>query len=316
MTSIITLTINPAVDVATSVDRVEPTRKLYCGGIRYSAGGGGINVARTVRCLGGDVAAVYPVGGSMGRFLHSLLDAEGVESVIVPVTGETREDIAVFETSTRKQYRFVLEGAPMGEALWQRCIDAVTRHAGRSAFLVASGSLPPRVPHNFYARIATLARGSGSRMVLDTSGAALKASLEEGVYLVKPNLRELRLLTGAALADQASRVGACRKLVADGKAEVVALTMGEEGALLVTAERVLSAAPLAIDVAGTVGAGDSFVGGMVWALAEGRTLDDAFRYGVAAASATLLANHAVSCSAADVERLTRQIEIEEIGARG
>src|ERR1019366_10000825 len=236
MESIVTLTANPAIDVSTGVEEIVPTRKLRCTAARRDAGGGGINVARVVRRLGSEVAAIYPAGGSTGRLLAELVEREGVRSVAIAVRPETREDFTVQERKSGNQYRFVLPGSPLAEPEWQACLDALKAIAGRPRFVVGSGSLPPGVPDDFYARAARIAKADGAKMVVDTSGPAFAAALTEGVYLVKPNLRELQELTQVPLSDQAAQIKACRTLIETGAAEVVALTLGAHGALLVTRE--------------------------------------------------------------------------------
>jgi 6-phosphofructokinase 2 len=309
MEAIVTLTANPAIDVCTAAKEIVPTRKLRCTAARRDAGGGGINVARVVRRLGSEVAAIYPAGGSTGTLLESLVGREGVRSVAIPIAQETREDFTVLERKSGDQYRFVLPGSPLTEPEWQACLDALRTMDELPPFVVGSGSLPPGMPDDFYARAARIAKAGGARMVVDTSGQALVAALKEGVYLVKPNLRELQELTHAALSGQAERISACRGLIAAGSAEVVALTLGAQGALLVTRDAAHLARSPQIEPVSAVGAGDSFVGGMVWRLAAGGGIADAFRYGVAAGCAAVLNPGTELCHAGDVTRLYERIEL-------
>lgn len=307
MTDILTVTMNPAVDIATSTDRVVPTHKLRCDVPQRHPGGGGVNVARVVHRLAGDCAALYPAGGASGEFMRQLLDEEGVTSICVGITGETRESFSVSERSTGQEYRFVLPGPALLSHEWQACLDRVAGLDEAPRYLVASGSLPPGVPSDFYARLTRLVKPLGVKVVLDTSGPALAAALEEGVYLVKPSLRELRDLFGQPLETEVQWRRAAEQLVEQGKAQVVVLSLGEGGAWLVTAEGACFAPSLPIKVVGTIGAGDSFVGAMVWALAQGLDLKDAFRYGVAAGSAALLTGGTGLCLPADVARLHGEV---------
>jgi 6-phosphofructokinase 2 len=313
MSDVVTLTLNPAIDLSTSVDRVEPVRKLRCGPGRRDPGGGGVNVARAASRLGCDVTAVYPIGGEVGAMLRRLLDGEGIASLTVPIEGETREDVTVLDQASGEQYRFVLPGPPLLASEWAACLRALRSLGPGPAYVCASGSLPPGAPDDAYAQVAALAAEWGARFLLDTSGAALKAALGAPAYLIKPNLRELRELTGAALEDQAAMIRACRGLIARGHVEVVALSLGADGALLVSGDQAWRAPALAIRPASTVGAGDSFLGAMVWALAAGRPLDEAFRWAVAGGSAALLAPGTELCLAADVARLVSQVMVEAVG---
>lgn len=309
MESIVTLTANPAIDICTAAEEIAPTRKLRCTAARRDAGGGGINVARVARRLGSEVAAIYPAGGATGALLERLVEREGVRSVAIVVAEETREDFTVLEQKSGYQYRFVLPGAPLAEPEWQACLDALKAMVKLPPFVVASGSLPPGVPDDFYARAARIAKAGGAKMILDTSGKALAAALQGGVYLVKPSLRELQELTHAPLSDQAERLSACRGLIESGGAEAVALTLGASGALLVTRDAAHLAPAPPVEPVSAVGAGDSFVGGMVFSLAAGHGIADAFRYGVAAGSAAVLNPGTELCHAGDVRRLYECIEL-------
>jgi 6-phosphofructokinase 2 len=309
---IVTLTINPAIDLFVNVERVEPTRKMRCSAPKRDPGGGGINVARVAHRLGSNVVAIYPTGGAIGKLLHRLVDREGIESLVTPSHVETRENFTAYEKSTGEQYRFVLPGSTLHRAEWEAVLDKLATMPAKPKFVVASGSVPPGVPEDFFARVARLAKTLGAQCVIDTSGPALKAALAEGVSLIKPNLVELSDLVGASLGNDDARIAACSKLVSDGRTKGVALTLGEQGALLVTADKVLRAQPLAIEAVSTVGAGDSFVGGFVAALVSGGSMQEAFRVAVAAASAAVLSPGTELCHEADVQRLLPDVKITEI----
>lgn len=311
-TDILTLTMNPALDVSTSTDKVRDTHKLRCAAAQFHPGGGGINVARVLHRLGSNCLALYPSGGTTGQRLGQLLDEEQVRHQGLPMAGETRESFSVHETSSGKDFRFVLPGPTLSPTEWQACLDRVGACEAPPAWVVASGSLPPGVPDDLYAQLARLARARGSRVVVDTSGPALAAALAEGVYLVKPSLRELRELTGMPLDSDAQRLDAARQIISRGQAELVALSLGEEGALLVTAGQALRAQAVPVTVASTIGAGDSFVGGLVWALDRQAGLEQAFRYAMAAGAAALLTPGTALCQPADVERLCRQVVVTPV----
>jgi 6-phosphofructokinase 2 len=312
MTDIVTLTMNPAVDLSTSVARVVPVHKLRCSPAERDPGGGGINVARVATRLGADVKAIYPRGGETGATLRRLIDGEGIASLAVHVAGETREDITVFEEETGEQFRFVFPGPELSEAEWRRCLTAISLLKGQPAFFVASGSLPPGVPSDFYAEAARAAKASGAKVIIDTSGPALGFALDEGVYLIKPNLRELRQMTGQPLDDRNSCIEAARQLVNAGRTQVVALSLGHDGALFVTGDGAWRAPALKVELVSAVGAGDSFVGGLAWSLASGHDLEQAFRYALAAGSAALLTPGTELSRAEDVHRLHGDVVLERL----
>ena len=307
MADVVTVTLNPAIDISSSVDQVVPIRKLRCKPERREAGGGGINVARVARRLGVDVAAIYPAGGSTGILLRHLLEAEGVASLAVDSAGDTREDFTILDESTGEQFRFVFPGPQLDAAVLARVTDLVGSLAPVPQYLVASGSLPRGAPEGSLADLARLAKRRGCRMVLDASGPALRQALEAGVYLVKPNLRELSELVGRRLDTEREWQDAAAVLVESGKAEVVALTLGHLGALLATRRGVLRLPAIAIKMASAVGAGDSFLGGIMAALVHGRGMTEAFRYGLAAASAAVQQPGTALCTREDVARLVERV---------
>lgn len=312
MPDIVTLTINPAVDIFVNVERVEPTRKLRCSAPKRDPGGGGINVARAAHRLGGDVAAIYPIGGAIGKLLQRLVEREGIDSVVTPSHVETRENFTAYEQHSGQQYRFVLPGSALHRAEWEACLDKLATLPAKPKFVVASGSIPPGVPDDFYAMVARHAKRLGARTVLDTSGPALGAALDEGVFLIKPNQNELAEFLGKPLASDADRIAACRKLISAGRTQAVALTLGEDGALLVTADEILRAAPMKIEVVSAVGAGDCFLGGMMAALAAGQPMKEAFRMAVAAGSAAVMTTGTELCREEDVRRLFADVKISAV----
>ncbi len=307
---VLCLTMNPSVDVSTHTDRVVPVDKLRCGLAQRDAGGGGLNVAQVVQRLGGHSSAMFPAGGAAGEWLVSHLQATGLPVRRIALADDTRENFTVQALDTGAEFRFVLPGPTLTENEWTACLNAIEGLAHMPAFVVASGSLPPGVPTDFYARLAVIVRSRGSRLVLDSSGLALAAGVAAGVYLVKPNLRELRDLTHLPLDTPGQWRDAAQALVDQGLAEVVALTLGEQGALLVTREGAWRAEALPITVASSVGAGDSFVGALVWALQRGESLSEAFTWAMAAGSAALLTPGTGLCLPDDVHRLRAQVRMQ------
>jgi 6-phosphofructokinase 2 len=306
---IVTITPNPAVDVSTSVERIVPVSKLRGTHQRRDPGGGGINVARVIRRLGGDVCTLYPIGGVIGDLLRKLLDNEGITSRTFPIAEDTREDFFVSEISTHQPYRFILPGPQLKESEWQECLRLVSALEPFPRFVVASGSLPGGVPDDFYARLARIAKQRGARMILDTSGQPLIAAVAEGVDMIKPNLREMRELADREPSDATEWEAAAEALVHSGKLDTIALTMGHLGAVLVTRDRVLRAPPLAITPVSAVGAGDSFLGALVSSLASAADLEQCFRRAVAAGAAALLNPGTALCQPDDVKRLAAQVTI-------
>lgn len=295
---------NPALDVSTSAAAVRPTHKLRCAAPRFDPGGGGINVARTITALGGEVLAIFPSGGAPGQRIETLLERQGVSFQALPIVGTTRESFTVVDRSSGEQYRFVLPGPALSDAERRACVGAVMKQT-QAKWLVASGSLPPGVGDGFYAELAHFCRSNGVRMVLDTSGPALAACRGARLFLAKPSLSELAGLAGHAIEDEEAELAAARAVREAGLADNLIVSLGERGALLVTADGHVRMPAIAVVAQSAVGAGDAMLGAVVLALSRGKALADAVRYGVAAGAAAMLTPGTELVRADDVDRLCR-----------
>jgi 6-phosphofructokinase 2 len=295
---------NPALDIATETERIVPAHKLRCGEPRYDPGGGGINVARAVHRLGGDAIAVFPVGGLSGEMLCRLVADEGVPHAAVAVDGITRESFAVVEQQSGKQYRFLLPGPRLGARDLARCLDELAAHVAGADYLVASGSLPPGCPTDFYAGIGDLAQKHDARFVVDASGPALSGA-GTGAFLIKASQRELEELSGTGIATEGEQERAAREVIERGCAEILVVSLGAEGALLATREGIRRFPAIPVPALSSIGAGDSMLAGIVLSLVRGWTLTDAVRFGLAAGAATLLRPGTELCRLEDTERLYR-----------
>ena len=299
---IVTLCMNPALDITTSTDVVRPTDKLRCAAARYDPGGGGINVAHVAQVLGATSTAVFPAGGPAGELVHNLLVAEGVTVQRVPIGGSTRESFTVNEVSTERQYRFVLPGPQLTVTEQTECLLQLRRAAASASIVVASGSLPPGIPEDFYQQVADACAELGALFALDTSGGGLK-HVNAGVFLLKPSVRELRDCTGRALSTEAEQLGAARELIERGAARHVLVSRGAEGALLVSRDAAQRFAPVQVPPGSGVGAGDAMLAGVAVGLIRGWSLTEATRLGVAAGAAMLLTPGTAPCTREDTERL-------------
>lgn len=305
---IATLTVNPAIDDSSVVDHVLPTIKLRTREERFDPGGGGVNVARVIRELGGDPFALYLAGGVTGPVFEGLLARTGVWGERLSIAGDTRIAHVVHETGTGLEYRFTPRGPEVAEAEWRACLERTA--ALDTEILVLSGSLAPGMPADFYARVIRAVRPRGVRVAVDTSGPALFHALREGVWLAKPNLAEAEALMGRR-AGEGEEAELARELAGRFSVEILAVTLGHRGAVLVHGGRVLRLPAPQVPTVSTVGAGDAFTGAMVWALAEGRTVEEALRWGVAAGAATALTPGTGLCCRADVEGLLAELPAPE-----
>ena len=286
MVNIITLTANPALDLYAELDRVRPNEKLRLRDVKKDPGGGGVNVARVIHRLGDSARAIFARGGFTGDLHAKLLDREGVECDPLNIQNEMRQSVSVLETDSGDLYRFGYPGAELSESEYQALLDKVA-DGEAGGFLVASGSLPPGVPDDFYARLSERARQRDLRFVLDTSGPALAEGLRGGAYLVKPNRKELADLAGRRGGTDAETEEILRGVLADYPVEVIVLSLGPEGAMLATADGIRHFPAAEVETVSTIGAGDSMVAGIVYQLARGEELEAAVRYGIACGASTL-----------------------------
>lgn len=306
MASIVTVTLNPCIDGASEAERVQPTRKTRTHNDRFEPGGGGINVARVIQELGGEATPVYFSGGATGPVLDAMLRASGFEPRPVTINDHTRVSLAVFDTSSSLEYRFVPEGPLVTFAEWDALRSTVSEIS--CEWLVISGSTPRGLDPSCVAELCAEGADRGARIAVDTSGPALAAVLEAGTAdLVKPSIGEFRALTGLALQSLEDVEAASRKTLAQSNLRWLAVTLGHDGALLTTAEDALFLRPPLLPVKSATGAGDSFLGALVHGLASEMPLKDAFRLAVAAGSATVLTPGTGLCRNDDVMDLYRRL---------
>lgn len=303
---ILTLTMNPALDKSATVESVAAERKLRCGPPSFFPGGGGINVSRAIKYLGGNATACYLTGGPFGQMLQRLLDQEGITQQPLEIGGLTRESFTVLETATDQQYRFSVPGPQVRECEWQGALQALADVEPVPAYVVASGSLPPGVPRDFYGRVREITNQLDARLIVDTYGEPLREAVDRGVFLVKPNMRELGMLAGRAIESETDQEEVARRLVEDGRADVVVISLGAAGALLVTGEFCQRIRAPTVPIKSKVGAGDSMVAGLTLSLARGQPLLEAVRFGVSAGAAAVMTPGTSLCRREDTERLFRK----------
>jgi 6-phosphofructokinase 2 len=302
---IVTLTINPAVDMACSAAAVQPTHKIRTFNERLDPGGGGINVARVVHALGGDALALIMTGDVTGRLVEELLSDVGVPWQAVPIRGRTRISLNVHDQKSGLEYRFVPEG-PHVQPDETHAMLGILR-AIAAGWIVASGSLPRGVPAGFYAEIAAIATQRGQKFALDTSGAALHAAVGHGLELLKLSLGELEFLIGREARDAAAQEREVADLTRSGAARMVAVSLGREGAILGTGDGVIRLPAPPVQARSAVGAGDAFLAGLVLGLARGLPDRGALALGVAAGSAAVVTYGTAQVQEANVDQLYREL---------
>lgn len=302
---IATLTLNPAVDLACTAASVRPTHKIRTFEERVDPGGGGINVARVVRVLGGDALALIMTGGVTGRLVEELLDEAGVRWQALPIRGRTRISVTVHDRQSGLEYRFVPEGPNVEQDEWNGALNVLQET--ENEWIVASGSLPRGVPADFYAQAAAIASRRGRKFVLDTSGSALRAAIGHGIELLKLSLSELEFLIGHEPHDPQSQEKEVASLIHAGAARMIAVSLGRDGAILGTSEGVSRLPAVKVEECSAVGAGDSFLAGLVFGLARGVSHRDALALGIAAGAACVATYGTAQVRRADVETLCRKL---------
>jgi 6-phosphofructokinase 2 len=285
---IVTITMNPAVDKSTSIDKLVPEKKMRCSELITEAGGGGINISKAIKELGGESLAVFPSGGMNGKLLENYFSQKQISYKSIPVAHETRENIVVRETDTNSQYRFVMPGASLSEKEAHACFELLQQLNPRPTCIVASGSLPPGLPDNFFGQLAKVVKQLKARYIIDTSGKPLQLAAKEGVYLLKPNLSELCALVGKEHLEVNEVDDAAMEVIKQGSCEVMVVSMGPTGALLVTRDVCEHIPTPTVKKLSTVGAGDSMVAGMVWMLEQGKSISETVRFGVACGTAATM----------------------------
>lgn len=301
MTKIITLTVNPAIDKSTKFSGLVAEQKIRCESPHFDAGGGGINVSKAIARLGGKSLAVFTAGGPSGDLLQDLLKSESIDYKAIKTKNWTRENFIAVDVLTNAQYRF---GMPGAEILTEEAAEILKQiEALKPDYLVASGSLSTGLGDDFYEKVAAVSRKIGSKLIIDTSGEPLKMAIDEGVYLLKPNVGELAKLVGVTTLEIDEVDDAAREIIAKDGCEIVVVSLGPQGAVLVTKDICEHIPAPSVQKKSTVGAGDSMVGGMVWALSTGKNLQEMLCWGVACGSAATMNEGTQLFKREDAERL-------------
>ncbi|MBY0477380.1 MAG: 1-phosphofructokinase family hexose kinase [Chitinophagaceae bacterium] len=298
---ILTVTLNPCIDKSSAVHLFKPESKLRCREVLNEPGGGGINVSKALKKLSTASVALFPAGGHNGNMLCSLLKEEAIAFHAVDTAVETRENWIVLEQSTNHQYRFTFPGREVQEATVKTLVDQIRNFS--PSYVIASGSLPPGLPDYFYGLIVKNAKAVGARCIVDTSGPALQALQGKGAYLIKPNIGELCKMLNIEFLEKEEVPDAAQQAIRDGYAELIAVSMGAEGAWLISSDEKYYAAAPNVEKKSTVGAGDSMVAGITYMLKQNKSLKEVIHFAVACGSAATMNEGTQLFNYTDVLRL-------------
>lgn len=307
MKSIVTLTMNPAVDQSSLTSIVTDEKKLRCTNTRYDPGGGGINVSRAITILGGRSKAFFPAGGHMGLLLEDLLKREQIEYVKCPIKEDTRLNVNIIEEISEKQYRFTTPGINLQESEWKQMLTILEEFYPSPDYIVASGSLPPNVPIDFYKRVANLSKKINCKLILDSSNEALQEALSEGVFLIKPNLHEFQQLIGSSPQNENEIIEKAQEIIQRNQCSYIVISLGAAGLLYISKNNAEHISSPLVPIKSRVGAGDSMVAGITLSLAEGKTMEEAVRYGLAAGAAAVMTPGTELCRKQDTERIYQHL---------
>lgn len=304
---VVTLTVNPALDIYSTVDKIESEKKLRCSPATKDPGGGGVNVSRVLKRLGIDAQTIFTCGGHTGKLFQHLLSQEGIDQDVVEIEEDLRQNFAVNENSTGDLFRFGFPGAKLKQQEIKELLDKIKKIEG-AEFLVVSGSLSPDAPEDLYAQIAKIAKEKHLKLVVDSSGKAFAQAIKEGAYLIKPNINELEDITGKKNGSEEQLKKILLEVLEEYPVTAIAMSMGPQGAYLATEGEVHHFPAPQIKAQSSIGAGDSMVAGMVYRLSLGKDLKDAVRFGIACGSATIKSPGTQLLQKEDAEKFFSQMQ--------
>ena len=311
MKQILTITFNPSVDKCTKVEKLVSEQKMKCTTPTYEPGGGGINVARSIKKLGGEATALYLSGNQTGKLLTSLLKNENINTIEIQIKNSTRENFIAFDFSNNLQYRFGMPGPFVFEDEFNKTLYTINK-IKEIDFLVISGSIPEGIPASIFDILSNICKEKKSKLIIDTSGQALKGALVDGIYMLKLNMQELGTLLNNEGITMKDLPVIAKPILEKNNIEVIVISLGALGALLITKNKSMHFIPPKVNVKSTVGAGDSMVGGIIYQLSKESTLLEAVQYGVACGTSATMNIGTELCNKVQADKIYNQISIKEI----
>ena len=307
---IYTITLNPALDRTLWIQKVRDDVSNRILEEKSFAGGKSVDVSKVLKNLGVDNIALGFVGGFAGRELEGRLLNEGIETDFVRVSGETRTNIIIHETGTGKQLAFNARGPEIKPDELMQFIEQLEKLPCGDVVAIG-GSIPLGVSPEIYRKIISLVKKCQAKVVLDVDGEALRQGIKALPNVIKPNIHELSELAGRELKGLDDVVSAARSINQQG-VEIVLVSMGAKGILLVSDGQQYLAVPPNVNVESTIGAGDSSVAGFVSGLVQGKDLKQCLIYAVAAGTATTLRQGTALCQKDDFERIVPQVKLSDL----
>ena len=312
MKKILTVTLNPAIDVRYNVENMRIGEVNRTKHIEKNAGGKGINVSRVAKQLGGDILATGIVGGFTGKLFLSKLNADGIKSDFLETDYETRTCIAIIDKDIKGITEF-LESAEGTEEDYKKFTEKYVSILDNEKIEIVcgSGSLLKGIGKDAYNILIEEALKRGIKFILDTSGESLVKGMEAKPFLIKPNQEELEDLTGKKFNSLSEVVDAAKEIVNTG-IENVMVTLGGDGAVLVTKDKVYKGTFPKVEIKNTVGSGDSTIAGMAYGLSVDKPMDECFRLAVACGTTNAMVDSTGSIDHEILKDILPKITIEEI----
>ncbi|WP_406543795.1 1-phosphofructokinase [Pseudobutyrivibrio sp.] len=314
---ILTVTLNAAIDkryVVENFEEGEVNRVLEC---EYVPGGKGLNVSKPLAIAGADVVATGFVGGYAGDYICSRLSDYGVKDGFYKVKAESRSCINIWDAKKKKQTEFLEPGFVIDENDWNGFEEKFKTLAKDSDIITISGSVPKGLDSNSYRRLIAIGKKLGKKVILDTSGKLLIEAVEEIPFMIKPNIDEIAMLTGRKISvDEEGffeEVIYAAKQIRDKGVEIVVVSLGADGSLMVCADGVYRGIVPKIDAVNTVGCGDSMIAGFALSFSQGLTFTEALKKASAISAASAMTEETGRFNLSDMEKLINQITIEKIG---
>ena len=305
---VLTLTMNPVLDINTRAELVLANKKNKCSNPELVPGGGGINVSRAIQKLGYESDACILGGGANRGKMEDLLTKHNIKTYIVDSGNDCRENLLVCDETTGQMYRFIMPGDDL-KTDEEKILEQIKEIAIEYNYVVASGSLLPGISTDFYAKLAKFLNENDIKFILDTSGPALKKAIQEGVYLIKPNLGELATLIGNDKLTGIDQEKAAEEILEKQQAIIVVLSLGAKGAMLAQQGHIIEyVIPPTMPIISPVGAGDSMVAGIVAGFIKGLWPTEAIYYGVAAGTAAAMQPGSELCTKKDTDNIWRWLK--------
>lgn len=286
--NIVTLTINPALDKSATIKQLVPEQKLKCHAIEFQAGGGGVNISRVLHTLEVKNKCIFTCGGDTGQKLKRLLEEEKLDIIPIPVEAWTRENLAIVDAKTDLQYRFGMPGQGLSTTEEKVLKTAINKLVTENSIFIMSGSIPESMEPDFYIELIDDLTAKNVKIIVDTSGEALKTSLQKPVFLMKPNQGELAQLAGKDFLTKTEQEAFAMQLINNNHAKYVVVSLGARGAFLASAEGIVYQNTPSVKVKSTIGAGDSMVAGLIYAIAQDLPPKEILKWGVVCGVATTM----------------------------